>query len=176
MDELPVPTRVDLAFPVEGRSLPRDHRALLAAALAERLPWLGVTQGSGVHRLNVVAGGGDQVLLSARTRLLLRVPREQAAEAVAALSGAVLRIGDAAVLFLPGECMIEFQLFAQSLRPDDFVAVAAYGDLGPGYICTEKSFSEGGYEPTASRAGKKAEWVLKDVIRKLLGARPDVSN
>lgn len=93
MDEPPVPTRVDLAFPVEGRSLPRDHRTLLAAALAEHLPWLAATPGSGMHRLNVVAGGGAEVLLSARTRLLLRVPRERAEEVATALTGAALPVG-----------------------------------------------------------------------------------
>jgi hypothetical protein len=80
----------------------------------------------------------------------------------------MLQIGPATLVHLPGECMIEFQFFAQGLKPNDFVAVAAYGDVGPGYICTEKSFSEGGYEPTASRAGQQAEWVLKDAIRKLM--------
>jgi hypothetical protein len=80
----------------------------------------------------------------------------------------LLDIGPARILHLPGECMIEFQLYTQSLRPNDFIAVAAYGDVGPGYICTERSFSEGGYEPSASRAGRKSEHVLKDVIRRLL--------
>jgi hypothetical protein len=80
----------------------------------------------------------------------------------------LLEIGSAHVLHLPGECMLEFQLYAQSLRPDEFIAVAAYGDVGPGYICTEASFSEGGYEPSASRAGQKSEHVLKRVIRQLV--------
>ena len=83
----------------------------------------------------------------------------------------MLEIGPATLVHLPGECMIDFQLFSQQLKPDGFVAVAAYGDVGPGYICTEKSFSEGGYEPTASRAGPKAEWALKDAIRQLLGVQ-----
>ena len=83
-------------------------------------------------------------------------------------SRCLLEIGTARILHLPGECMLEFQLYAQSLRPDEFVAVAAYGDLGPGYICTEPSFSEGGYEPSASRAGRKSEHVLKETIRQLL--------
>jgi hypothetical protein len=80
----------------------------------------------------------------------------------------LLEIGPARILHLPGECMVDFQLYAQSLRPDDFIAVAAYGDLGPGYICTEKSFTEGGYEPSASRAGRTSEPVLKETIRLLL--------
>ena len=84
------------------------------------------------------------------------------------LDVSVLKIGPAWLLHLPGECMVEFQLYAQELVPEQFLAVAAHGDVGPGYICTEKSFSEGGYEPTASRAGPKSEHVLKKAIRQLL--------
>jgi len=89
-EDLPAATLVDLAFPLRGRALPRDHRTRLAAALAARLPWLGALPGTGLHRLNVVAGGGAETLLSARTRLVVRVPRERAGEAAAALAGARL--------------------------------------------------------------------------------------
>lgn len=82
----------------------------------------------------------------------------------------LLQFDEVSILNLPGECMVEFQLFAKKLRPDRFVAVAAYGDLGPGYICTKESFSEGGYEPSASRAGREAEGVLKEAIRRLFDA------
>ena len=37
-----------------------------------------------------------------------------------------------AVVHLPGEIFIEYQLHAQASRPDAFVAVAGYGDLGTG--------------------------------------------
>ncbi len=102
----------------------------------------------------------------ARIRAATRVAFTQRIERPIDVS--LLELGPARVLHLPGECMIDFQLYAQGLRPDDFVAVAAYGDLGPGYICTEQSFSEGGYEPSASRAGRTSEHVLKNVIRKLI--------
>jgi len=80
----------------------------------------------------------------------------------------LLRMGPVDVMHLPGESMIEFQLFTQKQKPDRFVAVAAYGDLATGYICTEQAFSEGGYEPSASRVAPKSEAVLKGAIRKLL--------
>lgn len=80
----------------------------------------------------------------------------------------LLRVGPVDVVHLPGESMIEFQLFAQKQKPDRFVAVAAYGDLATGYICTEQAFSEGGYEPSASRVASKSEAALKEAIRKLL--------
>ena len=80
-----------------------------------------------------------------------------------------LRINDVHILNLCGECMLEYQLYAQQQCPQDFVAVAAYGDLSPGYICTEKAFTEGGYEPSASRINPKSEPVLKKAISELLG-------
>lgn len=78
------------------------------------------------------------------------------------------RLGPATILHLPGEAFVEYQLYAQSLRPNDFVAVAAYGQLGTGYICTDKAFAEGGYEPTQSFVGPPTESLLKASIRQLL--------
>jgi hypothetical protein len=80
-----------------------------------------------------------------------------------------LKIGDVCILHLPGEPMIEFQLYAQRQKPDTFVAVAGYGLGSPGYICTEKSFAEGAYEPSASAAESCAEGIMKAGICRLLG-------
>ncbi len=80
----------------------------------------------------------------------------------------LLRIGPADLVYLPGESVIEFQLFTQQQQPDRFTAVAAYGDLATGYICEEKDFSEGGYEPSASHVTPKSEGILKEAIGKLL--------
>jgi hypothetical protein len=79
-----------------------------------------------------------------------------------------LRIGPATILHLPGEVFVEYQLFAQSLRPDDFIAVAAYGEGGPGYVCLDGSAAEGGYEPTASYVGPPSESRLKATIAELI--------
>ncbi|MBU4271312.1 MAG: hypothetical protein KKE86_04530 [Planctomycetes bacterium] len=80
-----------------------------------------------------------------------------------------LEIGKVHILHLPGEPMVCFQLFAQSLKPGVFVAVAGYGDGGPGYLCPEKAFSEGGYEQTASNVKPESETLLKKAIAALLG-------
>jgi hypothetical protein len=81
----------------------------------------------------------------------------------------LLGIGKVRVLHLPGECMVEFQRFAEQLTPKGgFLAVAAYGDVGTGYICTAKAFAEGGYEPSASHLGRDSESVLKGAIRRIL--------
>lgn len=92
----PLSQVVDMAFAVVGDALPREHRRELAAAIGLALPWWAGQEGAGVHRLNVAAGAGPLALLSKRTRLTLRVPRERAADA-AALEGAVLRVGPASL-------------------------------------------------------------------------------
>jgi CRISPR-associated protein Cas6 len=83
---------VDVAFPLHGSDLPRDHRLLLAQALAEVLPWLPEDPHAAVHPVKVVHGTGERALLSARARLVLRVARERAPD-LAALAGRTLRVG-----------------------------------------------------------------------------------
>ena len=82
---------VDVAFALEGEALPRDHRFALADALQAALPWLDSEAHCGVHRLNLVRSGDDD-LLSRRTRLTLRVPRHRA-DAACALAGAPIQLG-----------------------------------------------------------------------------------
>ena len=84
-----------------------------------------------------------------------------------------LRIGPVYILHLPGEPMVAFQRFAQRARPEAFVAVAGYGDCGPGYICTDQAYVEGGYEPSASHAGPGTEALVKQAIRELLEVAQD---
>jgi len=85
-----------------------------------------------------------------------------------------LTLGPVNILHLPGEAFIEYQLYAQSLLPKEFVAVAAYGEGGPGYICTDAALSEGGYEPTESRVAPPTEFLLKSAIAKLFQPGPDL--
>lgn len=81
-----------------------------------------------------------------------------------------LSLGKARVLHLPGELFVEYQLAAQKMRPDLFVAMAAYGDYAMGYIGTEIAYSQGGYEtgPTASHVAPAVERTLTEAMAKLL--------
>ena len=83
-----------------------------------------------------------------------------------------LTLKNARVLHLPGELFVEYQLNAQKLRPDLFVAMAAYGEYAPGYIGTRIAYTQGGYETSAraSRVAPEVEEVLMGAIRKLLKA------
>ena len=80
-----------------------------------------------------------------------------------------LNLGKVSMLYLPGEPCIDFQLYAQKAKPENFVTVTGYADGGCGYICTDKMFPEGGYEPSASRFAPGAEKALYKVIDSLLG-------
>ncbi len=81
-----------------------------------------------------------------------------------------LKIGDIRVLHMPGELFVEYQLAAKAMRPDLHVAMAAYGEYGPGYIGTAAAYDEGGYETSerASKVGPGTEKVLTDAVKKLL--------
>ncbi|MSV28066.1 MAG: hypothetical protein EXQ52_04885 [Bryobacterales bacterium] len=80
-----------------------------------------------------------------------------------------LRIGDARVLHMAGELFVEYQLAAQRMIPANVVAMAAYGDFGPGYIGTDIAYSQGGYETgIVSRVKPGVEGVLMDAMRELL--------
>lgn len=83
-----------------------------------------------------------------------------------------LRLGTARILHMPGELFVEYQIAAQQMRPDDFVAMAAYGDYGPGYIGTRIAYTQGGYETgRVSRVAPAVETVLMDAMKLLL--KPD---
>jgi hypothetical protein len=80
-----------------------------------------------------------------------------------------LSLGTARVIFMPGELFVEYELAAQAMQPDRFVAMAAYGDYGSGYICTKIAYSQGGYEAgPASRTAPEVEDVLMAALRRLL--------
>ena len=93
-------------------------------------------------------------------------------EAGQAIDVSCLRVGTTRVLHLPGELFVEYQLAAKAMRPDLGVAMAAYGEYAPGYICTAVAYTEGGYEASegASNVDPQAEPILMAAMKKLLEA------
>jgi CRISPR-associated protein Cas6 len=74
---------IDALFPLRASQLRRDHTLALAQALDGIWPWLQSESGAGVHPLKLVSGTDDTALLSARARLVVRLPRQR----LAALAG-----------------------------------------------------------------------------------------
>lgn len=84
------------------------------------------------------------------------------------------KVGTVRVLHLPGELFVEYQLAAKAMQPDLHVTMAAYGDVGPGYIGTTHAYTEGGYETSdrASNVAPEVEPILMNAMRTLLGVKP----
>ncbi len=82
-----------------------------------------------------------------------------------------LKLGHVWLLQLPGEAFVEYQLAAQEMKLEDQVCTAAYGEYGPGYICTEIAYTQDkGYEqsPRASFVSPEVEATLLNAMRQVL--------
>lgn len=79
-----------------------------------------------------------------------------------------LAINDISLLHLPAECFIEYQLRAQDLAPNRFVATAAYGDGGPWYIPVKEEYDKGGYEPSVAFCDAQVDDLLTAGMKTLL--------
>jgi CRISPR-associated protein Cas6 len=148
-------TMVDVAFALGGDALPPAHRAALADAVEAVLPWLRDMPAAGL-RLSATAASDGRLLLSGRTRLVLRVPRDRAGESVA-LEGAALALDDARLHVGPGRAR-ELLPFGTLYAPlvaaaagDDEAAFlravsAALGAIGVAgrAICGRRQSAEGG--------------------------------
>jgi hypothetical protein len=76
--------------------------------------------------------------------------------------------GSLRILHLPGEPFVEYQLAAQRMVPDEFLAVAGYGDCAMWYIGPDTMYQErGGYEQSWSFVGP-CEQLLRDKMKSLL--------
>ena len=58
----------------------------------------------------------------------------------------VLRVGDGALVALPGEVFVEYAQRIAAASPLPVTAVAAYASDCPSYIPTAAAYAEGGYE------------------------------
>jgi CRISPR-associated protein Cas6 len=85
---------LDLVFAVRGASLPADHRHALRDAVARALPWFEDEFTAAIHPLKSAHSAAGAVLLSARSRLVLRVAEERQSAAMN-LSGQILMLDGA---------------------------------------------------------------------------------
>ena len=81
-----------------------------------------------------------------------------------------LHVDGIALLHLPAECFVEYQLRAQKIAPSRFIATAAYGDGGPWYLPVKEEYPNGGYEVSVANCSDEVDAILTRGIRELLGA------
>lgn len=85
-------------------------------------------------------------------------------------------LGQASVVLLPGESYVEYQLFAQALRPDRFVFTVGYGECATGYIPTEQHWRENDTNlGDWCWVAPGAEPIVKAALRQALNADSETS-
>ena len=82
---------VDMVFDLTGALVPENYSFSLWSEIARILPWLKEEKNAGILPLRGAASG-NQILLSKRSKLILRIPVERAAQ-TAQLTGKQLNIG-----------------------------------------------------------------------------------
>jgi len=83
---------IDLAFDLIGTTIPLDYHYRLWKALKPMLPWISEEPGGGIVGIGLVKTGTEDALLSHRSRLTLRVPRNRVG-AASDLVGFHFRLG-----------------------------------------------------------------------------------
>lgn len=75
---------IDIAFHIKCKTLPYDHAYGLSQAITKLLPWMDKIEHAGIQTLHGPDSGNgwvrsenEEIFLSKRTRLLLRVPRSE---------------------------------------------------------------------------------------------------
>jgi CRISPR-associated protein Cas6 len=85
---------VDVSFPLQITSVPRDHGYVLYGAISRAVPTLHEARWLGVHPLSGALSTGDELVSNARTplRMRLRLPAERIVE-ILPLAGSKIDLG-----------------------------------------------------------------------------------
>jgi hypothetical protein len=76
--------------------------------------------------------------------------------------------GGAHLVLLPAETFVQYQLWAQQMRPDSFVITAGFGECAPGYIPTVQAASEGYEDHYSWIAFPECEAIMLNALRQVL--------
>lgn len=99
--------------------------------------------------------------LALRIRPAMQVSWLQRCESQIPIVLSALHVNSTTLMHLPAESFVEYQLRAQQLAPDRFVATAAYGDGGPWYIPVADAYPQGGYEVSMALTEPTVDDTLK---------------
>jgi hypothetical protein len=76
--------------------------------------------------------------------------------------------GGAQLVLLPAESFVQYQLWAQEMRPDSFVVTAGFGECAPGYIPTAQAANEGYDDHYSWIAFPECEGIILNALRHCL--------
>ena len=77
-------------------------------------------------------------------------------------------LGPAQIVLMPAEAFVQYQLWAQELRPDSFVMMLGYGECAPGYIPTAKDAEEGYDDYYSWVAFPECEEMMRGALERVL--------
>jgi len=77
----------------------------------------------------------------------------------------LIDFGPAQIILLPAETFVQYQLWAQAMRPDSFVMTVGYGECAPGYIPTEQAASEGYNDHYSWIAFPECEATMREALK-----------
>jgi hypothetical protein len=78
--------------------------------------------------------------------------------------------GHAQIVLMPAESFVQYQLWAQAMRPGSFVVTLGFGECAPGYIPTAEAAAEGYDDHYSWIAFPECEETMRNAIRSALGA------
>jgi hypothetical protein len=76
--------------------------------------------------------------------------------------------GGAHLVLVPAETFVQYQLWAQEMRPDSFVVTMGFGECAPGYIPTAQAASEGYDDHYSWIAFPECEATMLSALRQVL--------
>ena len=78
--------------------------------------------------------------------------------------------GRAQIVLMPAESFVQYQLWAQEMRPESFVMAMGYSECAPGYIPTAKDAEEGYDDHYGWAAFPECEDAMRAALREALQA------
>jgi hypothetical protein len=103
-----------------------------------------------------------------RTTAALGLSWRERYDAGHAIDVPALDFGRAQIVLMPAESFVQYQLWAQELRPDSFVMVMGYGESAPGYIPTAQDAAEGYNDHYSWVAFPECEEAMRSALRAAL--------
>jgi hypothetical protein len=76
--------------------------------------------------------------------------------------------GPAQLVLMPAETFVQYQLWAQEIRPESFVMTLGFGECAPGYIPTARAVAEGYDDHYSWIAFPECEPVMREALRRAL--------
>lgn len=77
-------------------------------------------------------------------------------------------LGIAQIVLMPAETFVQYQLWAQAMRPDTMVVAMGFGECAPGYIPTARDAADGYDDEYSWIAFPECERTMRDALRAAL--------